>query len=1268
MSADAVMAGAAPAPRVIATVRTGRAARVLMWTALVVAFLALPFLSLPGRYVPDTRDAVWFDPGTYVRESFTLWQANPNLGAEQRDDIVVPMGAVVAALRYTGLPIWAVERLWHGLLLLAGAAGMVLLMDQLRGRRTVLAGLTAALVYVLTPYAFRYGLATTGAFVPYVLLPWLLLVTARWAGRPGLVGPVLFGLTTFLMGGGNGAPQIYAVATCALLVLWLVAVERSLSLVSALRFGLWSALFAVGLNAYWLLSLSSSNVGNALAFSEQSNQINLASSYSESIRGVGFWVYYGGDRFGPWAPSIQRFVTAPGFIVAEFAAPVAALLSAWLVRWRYRLFFLFLMVLAVLVMAGTFPVTSPTPFGRFLRFAYDHVPGSAGLRTTYKFGGALFLAMAVLIGVGMEAAWRWASGRWVARTLVIAPLVVVLAVVGSPLWAGSLYDPSNATSGLPVYWERALRWLHDHEEGGRALFLPAAVQPAYTWGQLHDGVPQTDPDLAAVDPFRVPQGERYGSNLVAAAEWPIQHALGSTDAATVYRYLGVGHVVLQNDLDWRRAGAVRPAGLQAVADDPSLAAGPTFGTPGANVERAAPDALTAPADRRERHLPPVQVLTVPSPLPTARAESLHPVLMSGDGFGIVSAAREGLLAGNPPILYSGTLAADQVAALGADHPSIVITDSNRRRRWSFAGVRNNASATLPADQTGGDSSAVAYGLFDGRVDTQSVAVYEGVASITASGYGSPLGFQNELRPVNAFDGDPSTWWLVGGLGDPVGAWIQATFHEERPVDRARIVLPQLGFGRQVEDVGLEFSDGTSVRRTLHRGVNDLRFPSRTSSYLRLRVLSVTGDPFSNAVGFADVHVPGIAVREMIRTPTDLVVDAAHDDRVRALLAAAPLTYLFERSRTGTPLTRDEEPGIQRLFDVAADRSFGLRVAGHLDRFAPDDQIDRLVGGTGDVVATSSSRLLSAPQVRASQAIDGDPDTAWVPQGTVDQWVRFAFPVHEVSRLDVDTQRGFGRTPITDLLATFSDGSTVVLHVDPKDGVARARFPARAVTSLTLRVTGATPPPTQRTPPVAISEVRVPGVRIAPVAADTPLGCTVTSFALDGRPVALEAAATVGELLSGRAVDYTTCGDVQLALGAGQHALVARGTLQPDSVTLSSPGESAPEAPSPPPAIRTASRPGAGLQVDVRGASAPYYLVTGQNVAAGWRASIEGDDLGPPMVVDGYSAGWRIDRPGSYRVVVSYAPQERFAMALAVTVATLLAALAVLALAWLRRDR
>src|SRR2546422_8604369 len=240
--------------------------RRLMWLGLAVALIGLPLLSLPGRYIADSHDVVWFAPGWYLRHSFTLWQQSPFL---QGQSSLAVMAAVVGLLRSLGLSVWAAQRIWYGLLLFVAAAGMVLLVDHLRGRRSVAAPLTAALLYTLGPYTFGYGLLVSAQFPPYALLPLLLLVAGKGLSRRGLLWPALFGLTVFAMGGGNGAPQAFAMVPVLAYGLWVVLVERAVPPRTALAFAGWSAAFVAGPNAYWVISLSPEGVPNAVALRGQ---------------------------------------------------------------------------------------------------------------------------------------------------------------------------------------------------------------------------------------------------------------------------------------------------------------------------------------------------------------------------------------------------------------------------------------------------------------------------------------------------------------------------------------------------------------------------------------------------------------------------------------------------------------------------------------------------------------------------------------------------------------------------------------------------------------------------------------------------------------------------------------------------------------------------------------------------------------------------------------------------------------------------------------
>ena len=107
-------------------------------------------------------------------------------------------------------------------------------------------------------------------------------------------------------------------------------------------------------------------------------------------------------------------------------------------------------------------------------------------------------------------------------------------------------------------------------------------------------------------------------------------------------------------------------------------------------------------------------------------------------------------------------------------------------------------------------------------------------------------------------------------------------------------------------------------------------------------------------------------------PTDLLGAAG------AASARRPLVLLMNRDRVlPVPARHDPEVALTRAFTLPSARSFAVAGDVRLSRDRHDAEIDRTLGYAGPVVATSSARLVDAPAVRASAALDHDPATAWV---------------------------------------------------------------------------------------------------------------------------------------------------------------------------------------------------------------------------------------------------------------------------------------------------
>src|SRR5439155_16955226 len=91
-----------------------------------------------------------------------------------------------------------------------------------------------------------------------------------------------------------------------------------------------------------------------------------------------------------------------------------------------------------------------------------------------------------------------------------------------------------------------------------------------------------------------------------------------------------------------------------------------------------------------------------------------------------------------------------------------------------------------------------------------------------------------------------------------------------------------------------------------------------------------------------------------------------------------------------------------------------------------------------------------------------------------------------------------------------------------------------------------------------------------------------------------------------------------------------------------------------PTLEVQSQAPSRMTITTRGEqnAEPYYLVIGQGYDPRWHASMDGTLLGPPILVDGYSAGWIIGSPGPHSFVVWFGPQRFMNASLAVSLLTL----------------
>ena len=1328
MSAPAVAVAepdAAPPP----PTRT-RQLRVLGYT-LLAGLAYLPLLrTSTGRVAADTKQYFYLDPGRLLARAPYLWQGNTAFGTVTHENIgyLFPAGPFYWVLETAGVPSWVAQRLWLGSILFGAGLGVLFLLRTLhvRGPGVVV----AALVFMLSPYLLQYASRLSIQLVAWATLPWLVGIVIRALREGGWRYPAIFAIVVQLAGSVVATVLLFVLLAPMLWFGYAVWISREVSLSRALRTAGKVALLTVLASLWWVtgLTLQAGYGLNVLKYTETIKTVSTAGQAGEIQRGLGYWFFYGGDKLGPWIESTIDYTLRRWLIVVSYGIPVLALAAAAFIRWRHRIYFVGLVLVGVVVAVGAHPYDDPSPVGALLKAFGEGSSVGLALRSVGRAGPVVVLGFAVLLGVGVNVVARWLADRGLGRVgLLACALLGVLAVVNLPaLWNGTYYGKNlQRDETLPKYWTDAISSLDKGSHNTRILELPGADFSAYRWGDTIEPITPglTDRPYAARE--LIPFGSPPSANLLDALDGRLQVGLlEPASVAPVARLLGVGDVVLRNDLQVDRFDLARPK-------DTWVRFSPTpsgLRTPAKFGHGLSPPLSLPLLDARELALPagtpdpaPVVDFPVRAPRPIVRADATGPaVLVSGDGEGLVDLAQSGLLTGQELVRYSASFAGDRSGlqrAVNGDSV-LVVTDTNRKRaqRWDNVNYKFGYTERPGEQPLVTDTNDNQLDVFPGAAENAATVMEQRGVTVSATGYGSLARYLPADRPARAFDGDLSTAWTVGAFAAVDGQRLRADLDRAITTGTVNLVQPLTGpRDRYITRATLRFADrrgnpvGSPV--TVDLGPASRTAAGQTVSFARRRFsrleIRVDADslgpqpsyPHASGVGFAEIRLHDDAtptrdvhVDEVVRMPTDLVRAPA------ARSTSHPLVYEMTRLRTvlAPPNTAEEETSLVRSFTVPAARDFGLVGTARLALGAPDQTIDQALGipgaSAGGMTVTASQHLTTTALARASSALDGDPATAWSTQvgDPTGQWidVQLAHAV-TVDHLDLRLVAD-GRHSVPTQLRIDAGGQTRTVSVPPVPDQpaenatvsASVRFPP--LTGADVRVTIAAVRPVGTTEyytnlptplPVAIAELGIPGVQRPPLPAALPADCRSDLVTVDGTPFPVRVVGATAATAAGGTAKVEACNPsggtpAPIHLGAGVHELrVTPGSstgINLDGLVLAS-GRGGGAVALDAPVGTTAAPTGAAARVEVtsrgettiharvRHPSGPFWLVLGESFNDGWRATVNGHDLGPPQLVDGISNGWRVNpkdgRPLS--VTLTWTPQRRIWIALAISAVTLL---------------
>ncbi len=308
--------------------------------------------------------------------------------------------------------------------------------------------------------------------LPFAALPWMIGLTRKALRDGGWRYPATFALVVQVIGGVNATALIFAGLGSVLWIAYAWLVDREVDWRRALGVTARIGVLTLATSLWWIAGLEMQGTYglDILKYTETVQAVATASAPNEILRGLGYWFFYGGDRVGPWIESASQYTQHPVVLIAGYALVAAALLAAGVLRWRHRLFFVVLLIVGMIIAVGPSPYAHPTPLGAIFKAFANSSSAGLALRSTACAVPLVVLALAVMLGLGLNATYKLLRRR--GQSLLGAGLigiVMVLIVVNLPaLFDGSYYGKNlERPEQVPAYWKDAVKYLDSKGDATR---------------------------------------------------------------------------------------------------------------------------------------------------------------------------------------------------------------------------------------------------------------------------------------------------------------------------------------------------------------------------------------------------------------------------------------------------------------------------------------------------------------------------------------------------------------------------------------------------------------------------------------------------------------------------------------------------------------------------------------------------------------------------------------------------------------------------------
>jgi len=894
----------------------------------IIALLAyLPLLlSAPGKMPADTKLYLYLNPGRLLSDAAWTWD-NRQLGGwvpHQNVGYLWPTGPWFAFFDWLNIPDWIAHRLWLGTLLIIAGLGARWLarMLDLPAKSDFIAGVA----YQLSPYVLPYISRTSALLLPWALLPWIVGLTLKIIHEPKLKYFAIYGLIIMSSGGLN-ATALLMIAPAP--VIWLIDAWSTRKISWKRTFALTGLLGLISavMSAWWAAGLSVQGKYGApvLSYSEALQSTSATSTATETLRGLGYWLFYDRNKITALTTASTPYQNNL-LIIGVGAVLVVAGCIGFLCHHKLRRPLSLMLLIGVVLSVGAYPSDSPSLLWSY----FSHHPKSAvslALRSSSRAVPLIALALAIGLAIFVHQAIVFFSKHSLRLTHAVLPLTLFLVCLNVPaLFGGRYIDPAiSRPEKLPTAWTQAATLLDQRFDAGHTgsvLILPGIESAAYRWGYPVDPILPGITKKPLITRDWLPLGSAPFMDLLYALDDSFQN--GTADAnsiAPIARLLGADTVMVVNSYQYERFGVHRPErSASLVASAPGLTPIADFGEPSINL--ATNFTTNDLQDFPGTSLPEISLYEVSDAPGGARITS-NPVVVSGDGTGIVDIAAAGLIDGKSTVLASAAFDSVALTEAVASAPEVIVTDSNRKRAHQWRGSQEVWGATE------GTSALVdSFDAFDNRlpvfplaadhIETQSIAENNSGMTLSATAYGALLSYLPEYRPANANDGNVDTSWSVGWGINPVGQILTYRGNIGREIDHLELVPAQFSTQqRQIVSMSVSVNDSPWANHVIDPSASvttiELDQPGNT---VRLRIDGVTEGDDQLPVGWAEILPTSFQQPEVIMVPRDAAAVAD---------ASTPISYSFTRLQADEYKTfrQDPELSINRTFYVAHDDNFTL---------------------------------------------------------------------------------------------------------------------------------------------------------------------------------------------------------------------------------------------------------------------------------------------------------------------------------------------------------